>query len=312
MNTVGSAMEIHRLLDEAFAGVDATPEVQDLKEEMRANLVVRVDELKRSGLPADVAAQRAMAELGDIRAVVDELETPAANTAPWVRHRVRPRPAFVVRTVVLATVGVGALTAVVVPEFGPAVPIAWQLVSTVVIAMIVGVIVADALRQETTSNYPVPIGRAVGYGVAAALAVAGAGCAALCLRDLALPWLVGGGLAVVASIVGFTYLGATQTNRHKPWVVRLRTAQQEAGDRFTEDPAAAARFGLYTVTIWLVALAGFGVLSATVGWAWSWLALLAGVVAMMITLARTLFAPSTVDAADRSRAERSAETRPTD
>jgi hypothetical protein len=127
------------------------------------------------------------------------------------------------------------------------------------------------------------------------LAVAGAGCAALCLRDLPLPWLVVGGLAVVVSIVGFTYLGATQTNRHKPWVVRLHTAQLEAGDRFTQDPAAAARFGLYTVTIWLIALAAFAVLSATVGWAWSWLALLAGVVAMMITLARTLFAPSIVD-----------------
>src|SRR5262245_7283307 len=135
MTTVGSAMEIHRLLDEAFAGVDMTPEVQDLKEEMRANLVVRVDELEQSGLAADVAAQRAMAELGDIRSVVDELETPAGRSAPWVRHRVRPRPAFVVRTVVLATVGVGALPAVVVPAFGPAVPIAWQLLSTVVIAM---------------------------------------------------------------------------------------------------------------------------------------------------------------------------------
>ncbi len=271
MTTVGSAMEIHRLLDEAFVGVDVTPEVQDLKEEMRANLVVRVAELEGSGLPTEVAAQRAMAELGDIRAVVDEMEPPARGSAPWAQHRVRPRPAYVVRTVVLATVAVAALAAVVVPEFGPAVPIAWQVVATAVIALIVGVIVADALRQETTTNYPVPVGRAVGYGGAAALAVAGAGCAALC----------------------FTYLGATQTNRHKPWVVRLHTAQQQAGDRFTEDPAAAARFGLYTVTIWLIALAAFAVLSATVGWAWSWLALLAGVVAMMITLARTLFAPST-------------------
>ena len=31
-------MDIHRLLDEAFAGIEVTPEIQDLKEEMRANL----------------------------------------------------------------------------------------------------------------------------------------------------------------------------------------------------------------------------------------------------------------------------------
>jgi hypothetical protein len=296
MTTVGSAMEIHRLLDEAFAGVDVTAEVQDLKEEMRANLVVRVAELERSGLPADTAAQRAIAELGDIRSVIEEMETSAGQTAPWVRHRVRPKPAYVVRTVVLSTVVVAALAVVVVPAFGPAVPLAWQLLSAAVIALVTGVIVADALRQETTTNYPVPIGRAAGYGAATVLALAGAGCAALCLRNLPLPWLVGGGLAVLVSIVGFTYLGATQTNRHKPWVVRLHAAQREVGDRFTQDPAAAARFGLYTVTIWLIALAAFAVLSFTVGWAWSWLALLAGVVAMMITLARTLFTPTTMDA----------------
>jgi hypothetical protein len=91
-------------------------------------------------------------------------------------------------------------------------------------------------------------------------------------------------------------LGATQTNRHKPWVVRRLINQTDPGDRFTEDPAAAARFGLYTVVIWTLSLAGFGVLSATVGWAWSWLALVAGFVVFMLTLSRMLFGP---DAAKR-------------
>ena len=59
--------KIHRLLDEAFAGVDMTVERQDLKEEMRANLLVRVAELEDTGLSADEAARRAIAELGDIR-----------------------------------------------------------------------------------------------------------------------------------------------------------------------------------------------------------------------------------------------------
>ena len=33
--------DIHRLLDEAFAGIEMTPDAQDLKEEVRANLVAR-------------------------------------------------------------------------------------------------------------------------------------------------------------------------------------------------------------------------------------------------------------------------------
>ena len=50
--------DIHRLLDEAFQGVDMTPDAQDLKEEVRANLVARTAELEASGAaPADAARQ---------------------------------------------------------------------------------------------------------------------------------------------------------------------------------------------------------------------------------------------------------------
>ena len=64
-------IHIHRLLDEAFAGVEQTPEAQDLKEEVRANLVARVDELEGSGRSPEDAARTAIAELGDVRALLD-------------------------------------------------------------------------------------------------------------------------------------------------------------------------------------------------------------------------------------------------
>jgi hypothetical protein len=282
-------MDIHRLLDEAFAGIEVTPEIQDLKEEMRANLVARTAELEGQGLAPAEAARRAMAELGDVRAVVEDVEPASAGAPDWLRHRVRPRPRYVLRTVLLAALGVLALVPLALPAFDIAVSRAGQLAAVAVAALLGGVIVADALRQETTTNYPVPRGRAVGYGAAATVGLAGVGAGALYWRGLALPWLAAGGLMVLAAVVAFTYLGVTQTNRHKPWVVRMQTEHAEVGDRFAKDPAAAARFGIYTVTIWLVAFAAFGVLSFTVGWAWSWLALLAGVAAMMLTLARMLF-----------------------
>jgi hypothetical protein len=53
-------MDIHRLLDEAFAGVEMNPERRDLKEEMRANLVARVAELQSSELARGAAARRAI------------------------------------------------------------------------------------------------------------------------------------------------------------------------------------------------------------------------------------------------------------
>jgi hypothetical protein len=152
-----------------------------------------------------------------------------------------------------------------------------------------GYVVGDALRQETSSNHPVSRARASGYGLATALGLAGLGSAAGYIPERTMPWLVVGGALLVSSIVMFTYLGATQTNRHKPWVVREMARHELAADRFEQDPAAAARFGIYTATIWLVALTAFAVVGFAVGWAWSWLALLGGVVAMMLTLARMLF-----------------------
>jgi hypothetical protein len=307
MTRTEPALEIHRLLDEALAGVEATPEVQDLKEEIRANLVARVAEFQADGLDATEAARRAMAELGDLRSVVDETETIAGSVPPWQRHKVRPAPAYVVRTVVLSLASLGALVLAVVPFARVAlVAVAVQFLAVLALAALGGAMVGDALRQETTTNYPLPARRAAGYGAASALGLAAIGVGTLCLRGLALSWLVPAIAAAVAAIVLFALLGATQTNRHKPWVVRLHTEVAHSlhtevahslhtahhhnhGDRFSDDPAAAARFGLYTVTIWIVALTAFAVLSFTVGWAWSWLALVGGVAAMMLTLARMLF-----------------------
>ena len=100
--------------------------------------------------------------------------------------------------------------------------------------------------------------------------------------------LLTGCVLAAAGFIAFIALGVTQTNRLKPWVKELnRTYAIE--DRFSQDPASAARFGLYTVVIWIVAFAAFVVLSIVVGFVWSWLALLAGLVVFFLVLARMLF-----------------------
>jgi hypothetical protein len=297
---------IHRLLDDAFAGIEMTAEVQDLKEEMRADLEVRVADLESTGLAPDAAARRAVDDLGDIRSIVDEVRAAGDAGSPWTRMRVRPRPAFVVRTVLLSVLAAAALAVVVLGVLNRGVTLAGAGIALAVLAVAGVIVVTDSLRQETTQSYPVPRLRAQAYGVAAGVAIAGSGIGAIYLgslrsggslalagdvRERDLAFLVAGGLLVLAAIVGFTYLGVTQTNRHKPWVVRLQAQYTHAGDRFERDPAAAARFGIYTVTIWIVTLAAFAVLTITIGWAWSWIAIVGGLVAFFLTLARMLFAP---------------------
>lgn len=300
-----SSAGIHRMLDDAFAGMEMTPDLQDLKEEIRGNLVARAEELERSGVPAPDAAARAMAELGDIRSALGESgpagSAGAADTLQeWARNRVRPKPAFVLRTVLLSAVALIALLVVALDLFGVVDATgALRVLAVAVLALAAGALVTDGLRQETTGNYPLPLRRAAAFGLGALILVVGLGCGLMSVPEFVPGWIVAGVLATVVSIALLTYLGVTQTNRHKPWRVHAASTPQ-VPDRFTEDPASAARFGMYTVAIWVSAFALFVILSFTIGWAWSWLALLAGFVVMMLVLANMLF-PSRERSRQRSQ-----------
>jgi hypothetical protein len=292
--TGGSTMDVHRLLDEAFAGVEMTPDRQDLKEEIRANLLARVAELQAQGMSGAASARRAFEELGDIRAIVDGAEPTAVGGIAelWRRHRVRPRPGFVLRTVLWSALGAGALAVLALAATVADVPVGAEAGAAFVVAVAAGALTADALRQETTTNNPMPAGRATGYGVGVLLAVAALGGGWLALRGNGLGWAVGAGVCLLVAAGLLSYLGATQTNRRKAWVLRMEESHAAAGDRFAHDPAAAARFGIYTLVTWLVAVAAFVVLTLTVGWAWSWLAIVGGLVVMLLLIARMGFAPT--------------------
>jgi len=285
---------IHRALDRAFAAAPASAEAQDLKEEVRASLMARAADLQSAGAaPAD-AARTALAEIGDLRdvvaAVADAPGDDPGYAALLSAHRVRPRPAFVVRATLAAVLLAGAAALVALVAAGV---LAWSPGAggalAVVAGLATGVVVADALRQETTQSYPLPTGRALGFGAASAAVVAALGLGGLFAADLGRIWLaVAAGALLVGGVLGFVVLGVTQTNRHKPWTVEL--GRQAVGqDRFSREPEAAARFGIYSVALGLVAILAFVVLTMTVGLAWSWLALAAAVPLFFLLLARMLF-----------------------
>lgn len=285
---------IHRALDRAFAAAPASAEAQDLKEEVRASLMARAADLEAAGAaPAD-AARTALAEIGDLHdvvaAVADAPDDGPGHAALLSAHRVRPRPAFVVRATLAAVLLAGSAALVALVAAGV---LAWSPGAggalAVVAGLATGVVVADALRQETTQSYPLPSGRALGFGAASAAVVAALGLGGLFAADLGRIWLaVAAGVLLVGGLLGFVVLGVTQTNRHKPWTVEL--GRQAVGqDRFSREPEAAARFGIYSVALGLVAILAFVVLTMTVGLAWSWLALAAAVPLFFLLLARMLF-----------------------
>lgn len=290
--------DIHRLLDEAFAGVTMTPELQDLKEELRGNLAARSAELQASGKDAASAARAAVAELGDIPQLIASVGgtdraplSPGAAAAEAMRlHRVRPKPLFVILTTLFSLVVVASAVAVVlVAPHDPGDGFSGAFALPAVFGLAIAALVDGALRQETTQHFRMPNARAIGYGLASGALGAGVATAVLYLWHLASVGLLATAIVlVIASIIAFIALGVTQTNRRKPWVLE-HGRQYEVEDGFSQDPAAAARFGLYTVIIWVVSIALFVVLSIAVGFVWSWLALVAGLVVFFLVLARMLF-----------------------
>jgi len=291
--------DIHRLLDEAFAGVEMTPDAQDLKEEVRANLVARVAELESSGRSSTDAAQLAIAELGDVRELLGEAPSSGppvdSVSAVYLRHRVRPKTGYVVRLVVwslAATVGLtlaslGA-TGVLPLPIGPIIGLIG------VAATGLGLVVGDSLAQETTTNHPMPSERAGGYALATFLAVYGLGFTGIVALGAMPVWgIVFAALGVIAAIILFAFLGASQTNRKKAWVHNAHHSgfAGEPSNRFEEEPETAARFGMYTAVIWIVTFAVIVVLVFTVGWWWAPLAFVGGLAAMLLLLARMMFGP---------------------
>jgi hypothetical protein len=292
---------IHRYLDEAFADIPRTPETADLKEEIRGNLQARVTELEASGTMPDAAAVKAIRELGDIHNLVDsigESEQPGNPGDTAVRlialNRVKPSPEYVVRTVILSLLLAAGLTLVAVGSILGGLGIAdfWLVsalpVESVFSGLFLAVIVADTLGRETSQHYPTRPNRAFGFGLAAFAGLTGLGFVATWFANPLLWLMVSGCALALASLIAFVALGVTQTNRQKPWVKELNRAYA-VGDRFSEDPAAAARFGIYTVVIWIAGFGLFALLSILVGFVWSWLALLAALIAFFLVLARMLF-----------------------
>jgi hypothetical protein len=284
-------IHIHRLLDEAFDGVEQTPEARDLKEEVRANLVARVDELEAAGRSPEDAARTAIAELGDVRTLLDPASGTAADTiaAAYQRNHVRPRPGFVVRAVVLSLIAAACLLFFVLAALAViAMPLPALLALGAGVAVPLGVVTADALMQETTTHHPMPARRAVGFGAATFGVLGALALAAGFVAHLdATPVVVAAALLLVLSVAGFGWLGATQTNRHKAWVRDAHAGYPP--NRFEQEPEVAARFGIYTAVIWIVTFAVMVVLIFTAGWWWSPVAFVAGLAAMMLLLGRMMF-----------------------
>ena len=268
-------------VDRLFAGYEDTPEIRDFKEEIAANLKERIRALVAGGLDEGAAFDKATAELGDVMAIADDVGKKKRNEAIG-RMYMSARVPLTTKTAAGITAATGALLLAVglslIALFsGADYAFAFYNISVVLLAVSCGLYVFFGLTQETASHYAMKRGRALAYGVVFAAALLGAG--------LAVVVFLGGGFElalavgfktafILPAICALIFLGATGKTRQKPWLKAMVERDIENSMSFHHDmvdPVRAARFGVASGGLWLLAISVFLALGFLLSWQYSWL-----------------------------------------
>ncbi|MDR0489849.1 MAG: permease prefix domain 1-containing protein [Oscillospiraceae bacterium] len=274
-------------VDRLFADYEDSPEIKDFKEEIVGNLKERIKELVSGGLDEEKAFDKAASELGDITAIADEVGKKKRNEAIGQMYMKSKAP-LTKKTAAGVTIASALLligVAFALIAFFSNVDVIWfYYASVIMLSVACGLYTCVGLTQETRAHYPMRSGRALAYGLACLLAILGAG--------LAVVSFVFGGYEMSASIVikaalilpavcAFIFLLATESKRQKPWLKALteryeRDAVNAIGAHIVSNvgivnPVKAARFGVASAGMWILAIALFFTFHFAAGWQFSWL-----------------------------------------
>jgi len=294
-------MEAKQFVDSLFKGYEETAALVDFKEELLGNLNAKIEDLVKKGMEPEAAFAKASAELGDVSAVADELSlkkrTEVFEEAYMgvSRYMTTGRVAGYVIFGALALFGITTalitLFAVKSVDVGFAGPIDWTGFFATMMPFLTAAVVGFTflgVTQETASMYPMDKKRAVWYSVAAGLIAFGlftmpivyfgvkiADNIFLEMTSYHLEVLV----PVISMLIPFVlpgigilvFLVLTEKDRLKPWAKDFRDKTVEREMAMWNDPATAARFGMFSGAIWISAVGLFFLLGFLVGFKFSWL-----------------------------------------
>jgi len=279
-------MDAKEFVDSLFTGYEETAALADFKEELLANLNAKIESLVNKGMEASSAFTKASAELGDVSALADELSLKkrkevfeevymdirnfmnTKRVAGYVAFGVTALFGILVAFIVLYSGGRGK--ADMSGVFGSMLPF---LTGAAVGFTWLG------LTQETSSMNPVSGKRAAWYAAATGLIAFGilampvvyfsvksdrSGYEMLTVISMIIPFILPGtGLLV--------FLALTEKDRLKPWVKSFREKAVKREMEIWNNPAAAARFGMFSGAIWIFAIGLFFLLGFVISFKYSWI-----------------------------------------
>jgi len=292
-------------VDRLFADYEDSPEIRDFKEEIITNLAARIRGLVASGLGDEEAFEKATAELGDITAIADELGKKKRNEAIGQMY-MKAKVPFTKRTaggltaasaLLMIAVGIAFIT-----FFSRSDNTALYYVSAVLLSAACGLYTYFGLTQETAAHYAMKNTRALLYGAVCFVGVMGAGLSVVAFFSSGAEFYAAIGIKsvfILPAVCVFIFLVITEPKRQKPWLKALVERDLENSAYFHKDmvdPVKAAKFGVMSAGLWVLAIAVFLSLGFLFTWRYAWLV-------FPFALAVQVFMTSTIFTRDRNNKE---------
>jgi MFS family permease len=284
-------------VERLFADYEDSPEIRDFKEEIVANFAERVKELVSTGLDEEKAFEKAAAELGDITAIADEVGKKKRNEAIGQMY-IGAKMSVSKRTAIGLALATGLLLLAVgtalLAFFGTSESAAPYYLAAFLLASALGTYTFFGLTWESATHYAMKNGRALAYGFACLLGFLGAGLAVVSflLDGFAMSAALGLKMALLLpAICALVFLGLTESDRQKPWLRAIvEREREESLQNHAEivNPVKAAKFGVTSVALWILAVGVFLTIGFAIGWQYAWLAFVFAL-ALQMFMVTTIF-----------------------
>ena len=296
-----------------FKDFEETAQLNDFMEEIQSNLEERTASLIKKGLSEAEAFTKASAELGDIGVLADEMSLKRRQEVykdAYLGIQRYMKPRRVAGYVVFGTIlGFGIIVTLIsfisVNKVFPAM-ILTSTLGTFMPFFITSVtgFTFLGLTQESAAYYPMSRKRAVWYSVAAFLIAFGiilfplsyfAVSEATSIFNFSLSeWGLVSALGVlipflIPGIGLLVFLCLTEKSRLKPWAA-THYSDMYINPELWQDPAMAARFGMFSGALWVFAIGIFIALGFAISFKYSWLIFIFSI-AVQLLIQALLFKP---------------------
>lgn len=261
--------KIKKYVDSLFSDIYDTKQLRELKEEVSANLMEKINDYIAAGYSEDNAFKKAVEELGDMSELIDSLKKASVEKMEGnMMNGLGLDKKHIVGYLAASTILLfGIMAAGIIYLQGKNL---FNTAGTLMPFFIVAtaLYVYFGLTQESATDYGMESKRALAYSLATAVILCGIYAAGFLYFSGNELFVVLATLApfVLVSGVIYIYLGLTEKSRRK-----MDSAWQKQWVEYYSNPSTMMVRGNISGALWIFSIAAFLLLGFTIGWRYSWI-----------------------------------------